>query len=360
MSKRAKRSSALQTNAPTRRQPANGDGKPEPKLELLAVPAHLMLAAETIVSKAPKDRAELHGVLLHARDGIGRIVASDGARYFIGSFAVPKPNPSWLKGGIILGSHNLKARIQMVAKVAGSSSVIIAHAKDSPTLSMVDVEHTMRFEVECTTVTEMWNYETHIKGSTFTDMDEETGEKIARPEWEPVGFNSRHMKSTGEIAKILEGGIEKERRNPNGMVVRVYQGNPDAPRIFCFDGMDGAFLIVGALQLPLRPLPLLTAKLLEPASKGTLAALRAHASRWTDAAAAAETEEQRTACLAKAEGFKQRVADLLQRAPERVAIAGPVEAEPPAAEEAEAVTPAEKAAVTRRKRAADRAAKVLH
>lgn len=360
MAARAKRSSALRTNAPTKRQSTNGEGgTPEPKLELLAVPAHLMLAAETIVSKAPKDRAELHGVLLHARDGIGRIVASDGARYFIGSFAVPKPNPSWLKGGILLGSHNLKARINMVAKVAGSASVIIAHAKDSPTLSMVDTENTMRFEVECSAVTEMWKYEDHIQVATFTDMDEE-GERATRSEWEPVGFNSRHMKSTGEIAKILEGGIDKDRRNPNGMVVRVYQGNPDAPRIFCFDGMDGAFLIVGALQLPMRPLPLLTAKILEPASKGTLAALRAHASRWRDAAAAAETEEQRTACLAKAESFNMRVAALLAVAPERVAIAGPAAAEQPEAAGPEAVTPAERAVVTRRKRAANRAATVLH
>jgi hypothetical protein len=354
---------------PVRRQSANGDGdSPTAKIEMLAIPSTLLLAAETVASKAPKDKDELHGVMLHLKDtGIGRIVATDGDRYFIGSFAV-KPIPSWLKGGILIGSDNLKARVNMVAKIGASHFVLIGHAKGTGTATMADERNTMRFDIKCAAVTQMWPYEDNIKVETFSDMDDEAEAK-SRPEWKPVGFNSRHMKETGDIAKILESGIDKEKREPTGMVVRVYdQGNPDAPSIFMFDGVDGALLIVGALKLPARPLPLLSARVLEPATKGTLAALRAHETRWKDAAAAAASEEERTACLAKAESFNLRIAALLALAPERVAIAGPAAAaekiEGPEGEDAggepEPQTAGEKSAATRQRKAAERAAKVLH
>jgi hypothetical protein len=364
MASKPTRTAPLNVGQVAKRQSENGGGKPE-KIELLAIPAPLLMAAESVASRAPKDREELHAILLHFKEGgVGRIVATDGFRYFIGSFAV-KPVPSWLKTGIMVEANNLKARINMVSKVGKSAYVILAHAKGAATVAMADQANTMRFEVNCSAVSEMWPYEDAIQVGSFTDMDDE-GEQRTRPEFDPIGFHSRHMKEVGEISKILEAGLDKDDRDPNGMVVRIHQAAPDSPRIFMFDGWDGALLVVGALKLPTRPLPLLTSRVLEPATKGTLAALRAHASRWRDAAEAADSEELRAACLAKCSSFELRVAAILQRAPERQALPAPAaeDAKPEAtegeSEEAPAVTTAERAAATKRKRARQRAATVLH
>jgi hypothetical protein len=349
----------------------DGEDKPAPKLELVAIPAALLLAAETIVAKAPKDRTDLQGVLLHQKDtGIARVVAADGFRIFIGSFEA-KPAASWLKGGIMVSREDLKPRVNMLLKVAESPIVVLAFAKGESRATLMDIHNTMSFKIDCAEVKELPDYEANIQMKTFTDLTDDAG-RTMRPEWEPVGFNSRHMKDVGDIARILEGGMDKRVREKNGMTIRVFdQGNINAPRIFDFQGWDGAILIVGAMALPTAQFPLLTAKVLAPAVKGTIAALRAHATRWTDAAAQAESEEARAACLAKAESFQQRVNAVLARAPEK-AIAGPAapaeKLEAPAEADAATgedgaspvdlpATAAEKAAVTRKKRAAARAAK---
>lgn len=337
----ATRTQALQAS---KGEVAKSEDKPkENKVELLAVPTALLLAAETIVSKAPKDRTDLQAVLIHAKDGMGRIVAADGFRYFIGAFEF-KPMPSWMKTGIMLARDDLKARVSMIAKLSKNKQfVVLQHAKDGP-MVMSDTSDQTRFQVRYANVKELPDYEQHIQMSTFTDLTEEA-ERAQRSEWEPVGFNSRHLRDCGEIAKILEAGLDKEKREANGMTIRVFdQGNPTAPRVFDFSGWDGALLIVGAVVLPAQQMPLLTSRVLEPAVKGTLAALRAHASRWRDAAAAASDEEQKKACLAKMESFELRVQALLVRAPEPKAPALP---QPAAAE-------------TKKQRAAARAAKVLH
>jgi len=114
---------ALTTTEVVKRQQENGTGgeKPQPKVEIIGVPAALLLAAETIVSKAPKDRDDLQGVMIHLKDtGIARIVAFDGFRIFIGSFEA-KPAASWLKGGIMISREDLKPRVNMLLKIAESA-----------------------------------------------------------------------------------------------------------------------------------------------------------------------------------------------------------------------------------------------
>jgi hypothetical protein len=355
-----KRAQALNAVVPAKQQANGGGDKPEPKVELMAIPAALLLAAETITAKAPKDRTDLQGVLLHQKDtGVARIVAADGFRYFIGSFEA-KPAPSWLKGGIMVSREALKARVNMLVKVAETQIVVLAYAKGASTLTMMDVGRTMEFKVPAAEVKELPDYEQNIQVKTFADMNDEAGGIAARPEWEPVGFNSRHMKDVGDIARILEGGMDKRLREKNGMTIRVFdQGNVNAPRIFDFQGWDGAILIVGAMALPTSQLPLLTAKVLAPAVRGTVAALRAHATRWIDAAAEATTEDQKVACLAKAEDFQRRVAAVLERAPEKTAIAGPIAGTDKLEAPDEPLTTGEKSAATKRKRAAARAAAVV-
>ena len=143
------------------------------------------------------------------------------------------------------------------------------------------------------------DYEKVFGVGSFTDMTAE-GDLKEKREWEPVGFNSRHLKHVGEVAKILEAAMPKAQREKNGMTIRVFDnGEPNAPSVFDFIGWPGAVLVIAAMQLTQTVLPLSTSRILAPAVKLTLAALRAHATRWLDAAAKAKTDEEKAAMHAE-------------------------------------------------------------
>jgi hypothetical protein len=332
--------------------------KPEPKApvwETMLLPVPLLMAAESIAAKADKERVGLQGVMLHQKDGgAGRIVGSDGTRLFVGSFPVGSKPPTWLKTGLVLPREDLKARVNMIAKVAGSE-VQIKHAKGEAFAFLSDTNDTMLFRVQCGEVTAFPPYENVFNIQSFSDMTEE-GDMVEKREWEPVGFNSRHLKHVGEVAKILEAGMPKDSREKNGMTIRVFDnGEPSAPRVFDFVGWPGALLVIAAVQLTQTVLPLQTAKLLAPAVKLTLAALRAHATRWLDAATKADGEVAKAACLAKARGFQERVAAILAVTPDLASPAIGTDAKPEPEAEAEAepvLTRAEKAAATRKRKQA--------
>jgi len=340
-----------------------GNGKvTEPKpavVESMLVPVALLMAAESIASKADPEHSGLHGVMLHQKDnGAGRIVGSDGKRLFIGSFPMPAKAPSWMKTGIVLPREDLKARVNMIAKVADSASVLIKHAKGDPSAYLSDAGETMLFRVPSGEVTKFPDYENVFGIGSFADMTED-GEMQAKREWEPVGFNSRHLKHVGDVAKILEAAMPKDKREENGMTIRVFDnGESNAPRVFDFIGWPGAVLVIAAVQLTQAVLPLSTSKILAPAVKLTLAALRAHATRWLDAAGKATTEEDKAACMAKADGFQKRVAAILAVTPDlavpQLGTDKPEAEKPekPVTPPAAVLTKAEKAAATRKRRQA--------
>lgn len=346
----------------------NGKGKEpaepkQPVVETMVVPVALILAAESIVAKAAAEKAYLHGVMLHQKDGgAGRIVGTDGHRLFVGSYPVPAKPPSWLKDGLMLPADDLKARVSVIAKVGDSDLVLIKHAKGNAVAYLSDATETMVFKIAVGDVKTFPEYEQVFGIGSFTDMTED-GEMRGKREWEPVGFNSRHLRHCGDIAKILEAAMPKEAREKNGMTIRVFDnGEATAPRVFDFLGWPGAVLVIGG-QVTQTTLPLATARILAPAVKLTVAALRAHATRWLDAAKKASTPEAKAECMAKAEGFQARVAEVLARTPDlevkAIGTDKPQEEEPTAEDEPAPATPpvavltkAEKAAATRKRRAA--------
>ena len=356
---------ARQTKPPARALRATSEvkhnGGTEKKPETITVPAVLLLAAESIAAKADKERSELRGVMLHLKDGPARVVATDGFRLFVGCFAA---KATWLKGGIMLAQEDLKARVQALQKIAGTSQIEITHTKGEHFAVMSDPQKSMLLQIAVGPVTHFPNYEEHIQVGSFTDLDAQTGEAAARDEWKPIGFSSRHMKDCGDLAKVLESGIPKDQRDPNGMVVRMFSASETAPRVFDFSGWPGALLIVEVTWAGQTALSLPAVAVLSGALKLTVAALRAHETRWRDAAAAASSEEQRALCNAKADGFHERVQRVLANAPDpRLALAAPPPAAgavagPPAAEEDRILTTAEKAAETRRRRAEERSTTV--
>jgi hypothetical protein len=372
---------------------ANGSDKPEKKAavpEGMLVPVTLLLAAESIVAKADKENPLKQGVLLQQKGaGVARIVGRDLYRVFVASFPLgPKP-PSWLKAGLLLPRDELKSRVSMIAK-GGSDVVLVTHTKGEPVAILSNADESMVFKLRISPVGDASQYDPKLDASSFMDLDDD-GNAKARKEWTPVGFNSQHLRHCGDLAKILTAGIPKDDRDANGMIVRVFDsGELNAPKVFDFVGWPGAVLVILPALVVQKALPLQTAAILDSATRGTLAALRAHVTRNVEWAADATDEAKKAEFEAKAQGFRDRIAAVLGRVPEPPALGAPkapvaeiakpaaepegdeagVAAEPEgdeagvAAEPADApaepwlMTKAEKAAATkRRKKAANDAAK---
>jgi hypothetical protein len=292
---------------------------PEP--EDLFIPAALLLAAES-ASDHKGAIPKYVGVFLHAVEGVGRVVASDGYKMFVGSFKIGAEVPAWLTPGIIISNEGLKARIAMIAKNDSSAGKVrLRFAAGMAHAELTDGRRTMAFQVGIVSE-EFPDYERAIPAEAFGNLDDD-GDARGR-EWDPVGINSAYLKHVGEIARTLEAGLPKDMRSKGGMVVRAYNaGSPRAPLVFDFSTWPGAILIVGAAKLDTQGTSAETAALLTGPIKLTLAALRAHETRNIAWAEKATDEFAKATFLEKAEGFRKRVAEILKRAPGLPALAAP-------------------------------------
>lgn len=308
-----------------------------PEIEHLLVPAALLLAAD-LVSGHDDTTPWLNGVYLHSVDGVGRAVATDGARMFVSSFPIAEP-VSWLEDGVILTNEGLKERVSMIAKMSGEApKVRISYAKDGPGVQMSDLDSNMVFQMTFRDGA-FPDYSRVIPPESFVKLDEDGAVSGGR-EWEPVGINSAYLKHVGETAKILDKGLPKA-TNPEdrkaramGMMIRAFTGGGTntrlAPLVFDFSLYPGAIMLIMPAKLAPQALSKQTSALLAPALKGSLAALRAHQTRNLAWAGEATTDEAKAGYLAKAEGFAARIRDVLGRVPAMTAIeaAAQQEAEP--------------------------------
>lgn len=303
-----------------------------PEVESIDVPAALLLACEAISPTKENTRPYLMGVYLHARDGVGRAVGTDGTRMFIGCFPLKGAAPAWLKAGVIVSNDGLKARTSLLLKLENTTSVRLSYAKGAAKLEMSDIARHAAFQVPVVEGT-FPDYEALLASVQSFGMMDDDG-NITAKEWQTVGINSVFLKSCGEIAKLLDAGLPKENRSKGGMVVRAFSGGaPNAPLVFDFSSWPGALLIVATVPV-VQTLSKDTALLLAPAAKLTVAALRAHATRWLQRAEDATTEADKAAAKAKADEFQGRVAAILKTVPGLPAIeAAKAEAggEPPGA-----------------------------
>jgi len=287
----------------------------EPKaaiMETLYVPGALLLAGEAIAAKVHKDAMRLHGVFIHQVDeGRARVVARDNARLFVASFPITGTVPSWLKDGLMLYRDNLKTRVSMLTKVEGSRMVAVSHAAKTSDAELSDVTRSAVMKVMLNDARSFPAYDRVMTAASFSAMDFE-GE-VSSKDWQSVGFSSRSLKHCAEIAKILEGGLVD--RPPEGMVIRAFNGNENAPKVFDFPQWPGALLVVEPIPAGALPIAAETSVVLAPAAKLTVAALRAHAKRWIQRADATEDEAEKKEHLARAANFTERVDVILARAP---------------------------------------------
>jgi hypothetical protein len=128
--------------------------------------------------------------------------------------------------------------------------------------------------------------------------------------------------------------LPKDRRPKEGMVIRAFTGSEHSLKVFDFPQWPGALLLLQPIPAGYLPIDKETQPVLAPAVKLTVAALRAHETRWLDRAEASTDEGEKAIALAKAAGFKARVDDLIGRTP-TVKIEAPAapQIEAPEAEE---------------------------
>lgn len=285
----------------------------------LIVPAALLLAAESVSAHNDDLRPYLCGVHLQARDGKGRISSTDARRAFLSSFPVSGPMPDWMKEGVILSNKQLKAQVGFIARGTEAAQVRLRYAVGLPKIEISDLEKTMTFQALPLTG-HFPNLDNLIPAGSIAALDDD-GNPIGK-EWQPVGINSGYLKHVGELSKMLSDGLIKKARPENGMVIRAFNaGNdPMQPLLFDFVSYPGALLMISPAKLSGKGISAETAALMEPAIRRTLAALRAHETRNLAWAEDTSDPHQKAAFLAKAEGFKLRVADILKSAPGLPAI----------------------------------------
>lgn len=311
---------------------------PEPenlaKQQDMLVPAGLLLAAVSVSPTKDPTRFYLQSVFVHSVDGTPRVAATDGNRLFVASFEAAKPRPDWLEQGLMISNDGLKAQLGMIAKSGEAAMVRVRFGKGQPKVELSDERESMVFKTDLVDG-EFPQYQRVIPAESFSHLDA-NGDPIGS-EWEPVGINSKYLKHIGEVARTLESSLPKSERSDGGMVVRAFNGNSDAskpsPLVFDFSNYPGAILVIMAARLATPAISTETAILLAPAIKLTIAALKAHGTRWLQRAEDTQDPTEKEMALARAENFRLRVEEVLRRAPGLPAIGATAE---PAPEEAAA------------------------
>jgi hypothetical protein len=301
-----------QSTSLARIEPSRSDPPAEkiPAAQPITVPAALLLAAESCTAKAGSPNAAIEGVHIHRKGDKGRVVATDGARLFMASFDLPEGDPAaWLQAGVTLSNDGLRSRLSLLGKVSDDTKVRIAYAKGSPHVDLSDIAGQVVCKVHAQAGT-FPNYDRTLGGRRFTGLDE-NGE-IESHEWQPVGIMSSYLKQCGDIAKILERGLDASARSKLGMVIRTFGGgSSETPMIFDFSTWPGAVLVVAPAVMVSNVTSKETVQLLAPAIKGTVAALRAHATRTENLARKAGSEREKLSLQTQAAGFRARLAAVL-------------------------------------------------
>jgi hypothetical protein len=316
---------AIAVVQPGHKPRGNGKARPEvkptveqpPAPQSLMVPAALLLACETCSATKGPAKPFAEGVYLHAKDGRGRAVATDGVRLFVGSFALPKKDeggsPNWLNDGLILSNLGLRERVSLMQSLDHADMIRVTYAKGNPSVTLSDpMKYTSLLAPII--VEDFPDYERLFQVESFGQIDE-SGRPIGR-EWRPIGVNSQYLKKCGDVADALETALKESAETKHGMVIRMFTGgSPTSPVVFSFEKWPGAVLFLFPIVLKQRLLAKETALVIAPAAKLTIAALRAHATRNRQWAAGATTEVVKAAFLARATEFDERVRLVIEMVP---------------------------------------------
>ena len=297
------------------------EAQQEPQPELLVLPLPLLFAAD-LVSAKDDPRPGLQTVFIHRKSHVVRLVSTDGARMFIGSFKPGKETilPSWLEKGVMISTDALRPRLNLLRQLEGASVAMLRYTVDQPTAILADANERSMFRIGIDTHNKFPEYENVLREDSFGGTLDDEGHIAGGGEWQAVGFNSTYLRHVNDIAKALSAGLSKHEKE-RGMMVRAFQGAPTAPQVFDFSAWPGAILIVMPHHLP--EFSREAAAILSPVTKGRIAALKAHATRWRQVADQTTDAAQKAEAIAKANSFQARIKNVVKG--EAPALEGPVE-----------------------------------
>jgi hypothetical protein len=278
--------------------------------ESIRVPLASLRAA---LSVASRDEAKfyMNGVYLHRVDDTIRMAATDGHRMVVASASAEDQTPAWLDDGIIVGREGLARALGYLASVK-SEHVHVSYLEHAGRAVLSDDAGECSFRVD-------------LVDGTFPDyrallarLNVFEGREI--PDMASVAYSPRYLKGVGDIAKLL--GAE---------MVRLHGSISDEePSLVTFPEMPSVVMMLMPMGQKEKALPASTAKLLEGPIKGTIAALRAHQTRWQQKLDKAKQARLRAEAEAKVASYEERIDALLRSV--TLALPAPVEAELAAAE----------------------------
>jgi hypothetical protein len=233
----------------------------------------LALRAALTCTQDDGGRYYLEGVYVHAVDSDYRVVGTDGHRMFVYSVPIPRKEvdqqPAWLEKGVIIPREGLKERLALFAKLK-SSVVSLSYQIDAPWLSLADPLDQCTFKLQPVNGT----FPAYQRSFDTLKVFEA---RAGGEEMTSVAYDASYLKGVGDLAKLLEADT-----------VRVFGGgnSVDAedkaitdPTLIVFPEAPQAVLILMP-KTTSQQLGFGAARVLSGAVAGSVAALRAHRTRW--------------------------------------------------------------------------------
>lgn len=265
-------------------------------LEAIHLPLFALKAALSCAS-TEETRYYLNGIFVQSHEDTAvRLVATDGNRMFV--YAVPAIEaavggklPKWLGAGVIVPSEYLKDRLALLEKLECTTAVI-AYQTAAPHIVLANPDDTCRFRLSPVDGT------FPAYGPVLDTLQVFEGRE--RADLSSVSYNPAYLKGVGALAKLLDSDS-----------VRLFANEEGGPSFITFPGRDGAVLVL----MPMRQDPSLgvqTAKVVSGPMSGTIAALKAHRTRWADKLDGA-AESEKAEIEAKMADYDRRIAEILAR-----------------------------------------------
>lgn len=275
--------------------------------EAVPLPLYVLQTALTVASKE-ETRYYLNGVYVHSRGSELRVAATDGTRLFVHSQPLPHGEgvvvPAWLSSGVIIPREGLKERLALLAK-DDQVTAKIDYAINAPHLLLSDIGDSCVFKLKPVDGT-FPDYQTIIDGlSSFGAHKVE--------DMHSTSYNSGYLKDVGVVAKMLDAKS-----------VRIFASEkPNDPTLITFPENPMAILIVMPMNEGSRAIGTGASQIVSGAISGTVAALRAHRTRWADKA-----EQGNKAAEKRVEEYDARIAAILAAANPVPALPAPEPVEP--------------------------------
>lgn len=250
-----------------------------PPLEAITVPILALEAALACVSPKDDGRYYLQGVHVQARAGEIRISGYDGKALL--AYSAPPdrdgPMPEWTKEGVTIPAAKLKARLSLLEE-SFSGMMTISYAKGASHLELADPKGYNTFKL-------------FPVGGTFPDYQQGLLDKLKLGSRQTVDFESTalavaYLKKINSLAALLDSKR-----------VRFYgSGGEKDPVLIAFPGCPNALMLLAPVLEAgqVKAIGDGAARMISAATAGTIAALRAHRTRWEkklEKAASAKTKK---------------------------------------------------------------------